>query len=209
MVEPWTPSRRCSTSVLDEVRPLERRGARRLHPRARDGRPRPARARRRRPARAGPVGRRRRGASSRSSRSRSRSCSRSRSPSAAATRCSAKVGAEPSGEPFNAISLEAGTGRPANPMVNAGRDRDDGARSRATTSRSAPGGSSRCSRRFAGRSLGVDESVYASESATGDRNRALAHLMRSYGMIDATGRASPSSRTSGSARCSSRCATSR
>ena len=32
----------------------------------------------------------------------------------------ARVGAEPSGEPFNAISLEAGTGRPANPMVNAG-----------------------------------------------------------------------------------------
>ena len=30
------------------------------------------------------------------------------------------VGAEPSGEPFNAISLEPGTGRPANPMVNAG-----------------------------------------------------------------------------------------
>ena len=31
-----------------------------------------------------------------------------------------KVGVEPSGEPFNAISLEPGTGRPANPMVNAG-----------------------------------------------------------------------------------------
>ena len=30
------------------------------------------------------------------------------------------VGAEPSGEPFNAISLEPTTGRPANPMVNAG-----------------------------------------------------------------------------------------
>ena len=30
------------------------------------------------------------------------------------------VGLEPSGEPFNAISLQAGTGRPANPMINAG-----------------------------------------------------------------------------------------
>ena len=30
------------------------------------------------------------------------------------------VGAEPSGEAFNAISLEPGTGRPANAMVNAG-----------------------------------------------------------------------------------------
>jgi glutaminase len=32
----------------------------------------------------------------------------------------ARVGAEPSGEPFNAISLEPGTGRPDNPLVNAG-----------------------------------------------------------------------------------------
>ncbi len=32
----------------------------------------------------------------------------------------ARVGAEPSGEPFNAISLEPVTGRPDNPLVNAG-----------------------------------------------------------------------------------------
>src|SRR5262245_61519245 len=31
-----------------------------------------------------------------------------------------RVGAEPSGDAFNAISLEPGTGRPANPMINAG-----------------------------------------------------------------------------------------
>jgi len=31
-----------------------------------------------------------------------------------------RVGAEPSGEAYNAISLEEGTGRPDNPMVNAG-----------------------------------------------------------------------------------------
>src|ERR1700709_383817 len=31
-----------------------------------------------------------------------------------------RVGVEPSGEAFNAIKLEAGTGRPPNPMVNAG-----------------------------------------------------------------------------------------
>ncbi|MBD3940954.1 glutaminase A [Microbacterium sp. NEAU-LLC] len=94
-----------------------------------------------------------------------------------------KVGAEPSGEPFNAISLEAGTGRPANPMVNAGAIATsalipgDGVDDR--TARIVAGLSA-----FAGRSLWVDEQVYASESGTGDRNRALAHLLRSYGVID-------------------------
>ena len=32
----------------------------------------------------------------------------------------ARVGVEPSGEAYNAISLEPGTGRPSNPMINAG-----------------------------------------------------------------------------------------
>lgn len=94
-----------------------------------------------------------------------------------------KVGAEPSGEPFNAISLEPGTGRPANPMVNAGAIATsalipgDGVDDRMT--RIVEGLSA-----FAGRSLWVDEQVYASESATGDRNRALAHLLRSHGIIE-------------------------
>nr|WP_307821703.1 glutaminase [Microbacterium dextranolyticum] len=80
------------------------------------------------------------------------------------------------------MSLEAGTGRPANPLINAGaiattgliRDRagvDRGARILAGLSR------------FAGRPLEVDEAVYRSESSTGDRNRALAHLLRSHEII--------------------------
>lgn len=94
----------------------------------------------------------------------------------------ARVGAEPSGEPFNAISLEPRTGRPANPMVNAGA---------IATTALIPGED--VDRRtaeivaimsaFAGRSLWIDEAVAASESATGDRNRALAHLLKSYGVI--------------------------
>ena len=94
----------------------------------------------------------------------------------------AKVGAEPSGEPFNAISLEAGTGRPANPMVNAGAIATTalipGADIDERTGRIVEMMSS-----FAGHSLWIDESVYSSESATGDRNRALAHLLKSYGII--------------------------
>ncbi|MFE1645033.1 glutaminase A [Microbacterium sp. P01] len=94
----------------------------------------------------------------------------------------ASVGVEPSGEPFNAISLEEGTGRAANPLVNAGAI--------ATTSLiPGTGFEERTARivdvlsEFAGRSLWVDEAVYTSESRTGHRNRALAHLMRSYGSL--------------------------
>lgn len=92
------------------------------------------------------------------------------------------VNAEPSGEAFNAISLERDTGRPDNAMVNAGAI--------VTTAlvpdtRDVP----RFDRildflsRFAGRRLDVDEQVYASESVTGDRNRALAYLIRSTGPL--------------------------
>ncbi|MGW7304796.1 glutaminase A [Streptomyces sp. NPDC054835] len=94
------------------------------------------------------------------------------------------VGVEPSGNAFNAISLEPGTGRPANPMINAG--------ALATTALvRADGPVERfarilaCLSAFAGRPLDVDEDVYASEAATGDRNRALAYLMRSAGSLRA------------------------
>ncbi|MFE6973228.1 glutaminase A [Streptomyces sp. NPDC057682] len=92
------------------------------------------------------------------------------------------VNAEPSGEAFNGISLERTTGRPANAMVNAGA---------IVTTALIPHtpGTPRftrildCLSRFAGRSLDVDEQVYASESFTGDRNRALAYLIRSTGPL--------------------------
>ncbi|MEU9314714.1 glutaminase A [Streptomyces sp. NPDC048295] len=92
------------------------------------------------------------------------------------------VNAEPSGEAYNAISLEPGTGRPDNAMVNAGAiittalipDTPDAPRSDRILD---------CLSRFAGRRLDVDEQVYASEAATGDRNRALAYLIRSTGPL--------------------------
>ncbi len=95
-----------------------------------------------------------------------------------------RVGAEPSGEGFSSIRLEPGTGRPPNPMVNAGAI--------VTTSLvDAPDEAARFERiraelgAFAGRELDVDERVYASEAATGDRNRAIAYLMHGAGSLQA------------------------
>jgi glutaminase len=96
----------------------------------------------------------------------------------------AKVGVEPSGEAFNELSLESGTGRPLNPMINAGAlttytligsvGLDDDERfERARGALSA----------FAGRELVVDEAVYASESQTSFRNRALAYILRAQDIV--------------------------
>ena len=93
-----------------------------------------------------------------------------------------RVGCEPSGEAFNAISLDPETGRPANAMINAGAIA-------VTALVPASGPEQRferildCLGRFAGRRLDVDEAVYRSEAETGDRNRALAYLMRGTGVL--------------------------
>lgn len=94
----------------------------------------------------------------------------------------AKVGVEPSGEAFNAISLEPESGRPRNPMINAGAI--------ATASLVAGGDHPTKAHRtvdamsrFAGRPLTIDDDVYRSESSTGHRNRAIAYLLRNAGIV--------------------------
>jgi glutaminase len=93
----------------------------------------------------------------------------------------ARIGFEPSGEPFNAISLEPDTGRPANALINAGA---------IVTTSMIPGTPQESFERihaglsaFAGRDLEVDEAVYRSEAATGDRNRALGYLTLAQGVL--------------------------
>lgn len=93
-----------------------------------------------------------------------------------------RIGIEPTGESFDAIKLESGTGRPPNPMVNAGAlltaalvDGDD---VKARNERILRGLSA-----FAGRQLDVDEDIARTEHLLGDRNHALAHLMRAEGTL--------------------------
>jgi len=93
-----------------------------------------------------------------------------------------KVGVEPTGDAFNSISLEPGTGRPRNPMINAG----------AIATTSLIGGKTGAARLrrlldmfalYAGRDVALDNEVYRSESETGHRNRAIGHMLRNFDIL--------------------------
>ena len=91
------------------------------------------------------------------------------------------VGVEPSGEAFNSIRLN-GKNQPFNPMVNAGAIACSGLIYQQEREVAFERILDMLSR-FAGRKLSIDEQVYASESTTGDRNRAIAWLLRNYAVI--------------------------
>lgn len=94
-----------------------------------------------------------------------------------------KVGVEPTGEAFNSIVLDEDSKRPYNPMVNAGAIATT-ALIKGTDSTERLNRLLDVFRRYTGRDITVDISVFASERATGDRNRAIAYMMRNFGMID-------------------------
>lgn len=97
----------------------------------------------------------------------------------------ARVGREPSGDPFNSIvQLEYEHGVPRNPFINPGAivvadiilgDRTPGAIIGEFVGL--------CQRFACDDSVGIDADVAASEIATGARNRALAHFMAAEGNL--------------------------
>jgi glutaminase len=92
------------------------------------------------------------------------------------------VGVEPSGDAFNSIELESGTNRPYNPMINAGAITVSALLYQHYGELAFEQMLARFSA-AAGRELTMDEAVYRSESRTGHRNRAIAHLLLNFGMI--------------------------
>jgi glutaminase len=95
----------------------------------------------------------------------------------------AKIGVEPSGEAFNEISVDRLTKMPKNPMINAGAIA-------AVSLIPAADATERFHliKEFysacAGRPLELDPQVYESEKATGSRNRAIAYMLQSFGVLD-------------------------
>lgn len=91
------------------------------------------------------------------------------------------IGVEPSGEAFNELSLDPETGKPRNPMINAGS-----IATHALISSEEEPAVDRVLALFsqlAQRQVGIDESVASSELATGDRNLGLAYLLHASGAL--------------------------
>lgn len=95
-----------------------------------------------------------------------------------------RIGVEPTGEVFNSIiELEEKSHRPFNPMINSG----------AIAITSLIKGESFSAKLqkildwfelFVGHKVQIDENVFLSEKKTAHRNRAIAHLMKHFNVID-------------------------
>ena len=97
-----------------------------------------------------------------------------------------RVGREPSGSPFNSIvQLERERGVPRNPFINAGAIAVTDVILSRRQPREALGEILRFMQALADDpAIAIDGAVAASEKRTGFRNAALAHYMRSFGVVE-------------------------
>ncbi len=94
------------------------------------------------------------------------------------------VGVEPTGEEFNSVIKLEKSPKPLNAMVNAGSISVAGMLYRHFES-DAEAELIKHFSKFAGRDLKVNQKVFESEFETGDRNRALAYILKYKGLLSA------------------------
>ncbi|WP_106850054.1 glutaminase [Blastococcus sp. Marseille-P5729] len=92
-----------------------------------------------------------------------------------------RIGVEPSGEAFNELSLEEGSKRPRNPMINAGAIVAHAMLGDTANERWEKVHDGFC--RLAGHDLQVDQEVYEAEMESAHRNLAIGHMLRNYDIL--------------------------
>lgn len=96
-----------------------------------------------------------------------------------------KVGVEPSGNPFySLVQLEYESGKPRNPLINAGAIAISGLLPGNTAQEKSDGLLEFLNRIMGEPVLKINQDIYRSEFETSHRNRAVGYFMKHFGIID-------------------------
>lgn len=93
-----------------------------------------------------------------------------------------KIKVEPSGDSYNAITLDPKDGRPSNPMINAGALAATGL-VKGRTAREKFKRILAAYSRYAGREFSIKHRVHRAIGPGGDRSRAIFYLLRDFGIL--------------------------
>ncbi len=95
-----------------------------------------------------------------------------------------RVGVEPTGEDYDSIIKLDHHKRPFNPMVNAGAIAVTDLLMSAHGEKALEKTLAVYARLLGRENVEIDDAVFQSEQRTGERNRAIAHLLKNFGLID-------------------------
>lgn len=96
-----------------------------------------------------------------------------------------KVGVEPSGNPFySLVQLEYESGKPRNPLINAGAIAISGLMPGNSAQEKSDGLLEFLNRIIGEPALKINQEIYRSEFETSHRNRAVGYFMKHFGIID-------------------------